>query len=93
VLYVSRADASARSMINESDLEVALADQLGAVIVRMQNLSFEAQVRLAHEADVIIGPRGAGFTNVAFPRPGSWLVELLPRRYVVRTPAADSGIR
>jgi capsular polysaccharide biosynthesis protein len=83
-------------MINEADLEDALVSRLGAVIARMENLSFDAQVRLAHEADVIIGPHGAGLTNVAFARPGSWLVELLPRRHpndLYRLVAADCGIR
>jgi tetratricopeptide (TPR) repeat protein len=96
LVYVSRVAEPRRSMINEADLEDALARRLGAVIVRMENLSFEAQVRLAHEADVIIGPHGAGLTNIAFARPGSWLVELLPRRHAIdlyRLVAADCGIR
>ena len=43
--------------------------------------TLEEQAVAMHTADVIISPHGAQFTNLAFVRPCTAVLELFPRRY------------
>jgi hypothetical protein len=76
-LYVSRRDANARRVRNEDELTAALATR-GIETVVPGALSFDAQRRLFAEACVIVGPHGAGLTNMLFAPPGARVVELWP---------------
>jgi capsular polysaccharide biosynthesis protein len=81
-------------LTNETSLESRLVKYFQAEVVHMEDVPFADQVSLANSASVLIGPHGAGLTNLAFMRPGSWIVELIPRRYpvpVFRTLAAEVG--
>jgi tetratricopeptide (TPR) repeat protein len=96
VLYLSRGQSASRQLVNERELEEALSSRFDAKIVHAENLSFEAQVRLAAEAPVIVAPHGAGLTNIIFAQSGTSVVELLPDRYLVqvfRDLSAVSGHR
>ena len=64
-VYISRRDASLRKLVNEEELISAL-QQRGFEIVTPSELSFAGQVALFNEAGVIIGPHGAGLTNIVF---------------------------
>lgn len=64
-IYISRADASRRRIRNEDELVNALAGE-GFVKYVPSELSFEDQVRLFAGAGVIIGPHGAGLTNMIY---------------------------
>lgn len=95
VVYVSRRRSSSRRLTNEEALEGALARNFGAAIVFMEELTFESQLRIASAASLLIGPHGAGLANVAFMKPGTWLLELLPRTYAVgvyRALATEVGV-
>lgn len=94
-LYVSRADASARRVRNESALIDALIP-LGFEPVTLAGRTVEQQADLFASAHIVCGPHGAGFTNVAFCQPGAALVELMPSGYQVQcfeTLAAAAGVR
>ena len=75
-LYISREDATSRRIINEKDLVKELV-LYGFEVVTLSGLSFANQVRLFNEAEIIVGPHGAGFTNAVFAQPGATLIELL----------------
>jgi capsular polysaccharide biosynthesis protein len=64
-LYVSRSATAYRRVVNEHELIDVLLP-LGFEVVRPEKLRFEEQVRLFHSAGVIVGPRGAGLTNMMF---------------------------
>ena len=49
----------------------------GFEVVTLSGISFAHQVRLFNEAEIIVGPHGAGFTNAVFAQPGATLIELL----------------
>lgn len=66
-LYVSRSDASDRRIRNEGTLLDALDDYGFERIVPGEH-SFEEQVRRFAEAETILGPHGAGLTNMIFAR-------------------------
>jgi capsular polysaccharide biosynthesis protein len=80
-LYVSRNDAKKRRVVNEADLLDALLP-LGFEVVTLAGMSFAEQVRLFSEAKVVVGPHGAGFTNMVFAAPGAVVVELFSPTYI-----------
>lgn len=64
-LYVSRADAQDRRVRNEEELLTLLEDYGFERIVPGEH-TFAEQVRRFSDAEVILGPHGAGLTNIIF---------------------------
>jgi len=81
-IYVSRASAHFRRVLNEDEVVRVLAAE-GFEVVRLETLSVREQARLFAEADVVVAPHGAGCTNVVFCRPGTAFIELFSPRYVM----------
>ncbi|MGE0045864.1 MAG: DUF563 domain-containing protein [Hyphomonadaceae bacterium] len=79
-LYVSRAHARMRRIVNEADL-IALLAARGFETVLAEDLSFAEQARIFGEARLLVGPHGAGLSNLAFMAPGGAVVELLPETF------------
>lgn len=77
-VLVSRADATSRRIINEPRLVEALAPA-GFEQVVLGRLGFAEQVRLFAEAEIVVAPHGAGFTNIAFAPPGLAVIEVAGR--------------
>jgi len=75
-LFFSR--KSERRKYNKEDVLECLT-KFGFEEVFMEDISFEEQVRLIHNADMIAGPTGAAWTNLMFCRPGTkglcWMAE------------------
>jgi Glycosyltransferase 61 len=80
-LYISRADANERRVVNEDQLFRVLKKR-GFELVRLSELSYSDQVRLFWEADHVIGPHGAGLTNMIYARDDAILCELMPAREI-----------
>ncbi len=76
-LYITRADAGARRVINEPEVQEVLR-QYGFEVVSLTGIPFLRQVALFSEARIIVGAHGAGFANAVFCQPGSRLVEFMP---------------
>ena len=76
-LYVSRADAKTRGVVNEAEVKTLLSDY-GFDTVQLANLSFVEQIRLFSSAEVVVGPHGGGLTNLLFCRPETKVLELFP---------------
>jgi capsular polysaccharide biosynthesis protein len=79
-LYVARTDAEHRTMRNEDTLIAELVKR-GFEIVVPGSLSFTDQVRLFRGASLVMGPHGAGMTNIVFCEAGSVVYELVPDHY------------
>jgi capsular polysaccharide biosynthesis protein len=79
-LYVARTDAEHRKMRNEDALIAELARR-GFEIIVPGSLSFAEQVALFRGASVVVGPHGAGMTNIVFCEPGTIVYELVPGHY------------
>jgi glycosyl transferase family 61 len=73
-LYISRNDARWRRVINELEVMQVL-EPLGFRRITLGQLSFTEQVRLFQNAEVVIGPHGAGLSNLAFCQPGTKVIE------------------
>jgi hypothetical protein len=65
--------------------EPALIEQVhkrGYEVVTPGSLSFAEQVQLFRGARLIVGPHGAGLTNIVFCEPGTIVYELIPSHYI-----------
>lgn len=74
-IFISRGSRGPRAIVNERDLVRALAP-LGVERHRLEGMPLAEQVALFHQAECVIGPHGAGLTNLAFCRPGTKVIEL-----------------
>ncbi|WP_207462028.1 glycosyltransferase family 61 protein [Azospirillum sp. SYSU D00513] len=90
-IYVSRRDASIRRVSNEEALMEALAPH-GFELICPGDLSFEDQIKVFSEAEIVVGPHGAGMANVAFMTPGTKVVEIFSRTVLERRPFRDISL-
>lgn len=74
-LYITRAKAAKRRIVNEAELGPVLAD-FGFQTIQAEDLSFEQQVRIFSRARYIVSNHGAGLTNILFMRDGGSVLEL-----------------
>ena len=80
-LYISREDAGSRRIINEAALVKELVPY-GFEVVTLSGMSFADQCRLFSEAEIVVGPHGAGFANAVFAQPGTTLIELFSPSHI-----------
>lgn len=80
-LFVSRKDARIRNILNEDALYERLAP-FGYERIRPGDLSHEEQVRTFSEAGSIIGPHGAGLSNLIFMPLNGRVLEIFGGDYV-----------
>jgi capsular polysaccharide biosynthesis protein len=76
-LYVSRSDTKLRRISNEAELIGVLARH-GFEVVVPGALSFRDQVALFMGAETIVGPHGAGLSNIMFAPSHARVLEILP---------------
>jgi hypothetical protein len=81
ILYVARTDSTNRAAENEAAL-MRLLEAEGVQVVVPGSLSVRQQINLFGKARAVIGPHGAGLSNVVFCRPGTIFYELLPSHYL-----------
>lgn len=74
-IYVSRARARFRNLMNEEELMPMLTAR-GFERVFLEDLDFAAQVDLMRHAEAVVAPHGAGLTNVMFCAEGTHVVEI-----------------
>jgi len=79
-LYVSRADAPQRRLVNEREVAAMLAEH-GFEVFQGEGMPFADQVRLFSETSIIVGPHGAGLVN-SFAARDATIVELFDPEYV-----------
>lgn len=65
-IYVKR-NSSIRHMVNSAEVEAMLVG-MGFVVVEPEKLKFEEQVRIFHDAEVVVGATGAAMANLLFCR-------------------------
>ena len=74
-IFISRANASKRRMVNEADVADFLAS-FGFEHVALEERSLLDQMKLFAEASVVIGQHGAGLTNLLYVPAGTTVVEI-----------------
>ncbi|MBD3880412.1 DUF563 domain-containing protein [Phormidium tenue FACHB-886] len=80
-LYISRASAQHRRVLNEAAL-IEQLQPLGFVSVELEKLSFAEQVGLFAQAKTIVAPHGGGLTNLLFCQPETVVVEMASPHYL-----------
>jgi|GEM_PF-3430818 len=84
-LYISRAHVNRpRKVVNESDVVQAIS-QYKFESVALEKLSLTDQIGLTTQADVLMGPHGAGMLHCLFMKPESLVVEFFSPLYVNMT--------
>ncbi len=74
-IYISRAKASRRKILNEDEV-VGLLSRFGFRTVYFEDLSFDEQASIALNAKYLISNHGAGLTNMLFMESGTCVLEL-----------------
>lgn len=73
-IYISRAKASKRRIVNEDELFPFLEKE-NFEIHHFEDYSVEKQIKVMIEASHLVGIHGAGLTNMLYMRPGSKVFE------------------
>ncbi|WP_303311008.1 DUF563 domain-containing protein [Hymenobacter sp. BT730] len=81
-IYISRRDAAFRHVVNEPELE-AMLRPYGFETHILTPYSQAEKIALFARARVIVAPVGAGLANIVFSSPGTQLIELFPKNFVV----------
>lgn len=76
-LYVARRRFSSRHVVNEAELFAAL-QPLGFRKVFLEDLPLKKQIQLFQQAEAVVGPHGAGLSNLVYSRPGTAVFEITP---------------
>ena len=79
-IYVSRRDSSFRVIENEEDLESAL-ESIGFSVVLLSSLSVSEVISAFASASIVVGPHGAGLSNLVFRVGERRVLELMPDTY------------
>lgn len=74
-IYVNRRDTRLRRVLNEGQLESALAAR-GFVSISASDYDFQEKMDFYSSSDIVVAPYGAGLANIAFCPPGAQIVEL-----------------
>jgi tetratricopeptide (TPR) repeat protein len=80
-IYISRANARYRRVLNEAEV-IDFLKTLGFKIIQLESLSFAQQITTFARAKIIVAPHGSGLTNILFCRPGTQIVEWVSPHYV-----------
>jgi capsular polysaccharide biosynthesis protein len=80
-LYISRTKTAGRRLANEAELERSLSKN-DFSIVYAEDLSFDNQISLFRQADVIAAAHGAGLANLVWCNPGCRVLEIFPASYL-----------
>ncbi len=77
-IYISRADATGRRVTNEPQV-IEMLVRRGFEVLQLAVMPLAEQVRAFAEAKLIVGPHGAGLTNIVFAARNATVVDLHPR--------------
>ena len=80
-IYLSRARASGRRIVNEEEILPLLARR-GFLRVTLEEMSLGDQIALFSEAEAVVAPHGAGLTNLAWCAPKTKVLEIFSPLYV-----------
>lgn len=84
-IYLSRAQATRRKVLNESEL-FPILQKHGFEVITTENWSLEAQVRLFSQVRLFLSMHGAGLMNLLWMRRGGTVIEILSEHHIQDTP-------
>jgi len=82
LIFVSRADANRRRVVNEAVIRERLVQE-GFEVYTLDGMSFREQQSLFASASIICAPHGAALTNLVWCGPGTVIIDLLSERHLI----------
>jgi hypothetical protein len=81
-IFISRAKSyNQRHIINESEV-IEVLDKYGFKKYILEEMSLPGMIELFYDAEVVVGPHGAGFSNIIFSE-NIQVLELFPYQFIV----------
>ncbi len=74
-IYISRANAAKRVIVNEREI-LPILNKYGFKICLFENLTFHEQVLLTSNSNILISCHGAGLSNILFMNSGTCIMEI-----------------
>jgi capsular polysaccharide biosynthesis protein len=81
-IFLNRRPPDKRVIVNEEEVSKMLAE-LGIRSIETGKMSFQDQVETFASAEFVTGIHGASFANSVYSKPGSLILDLTPRNYVM----------
>jgi hypothetical protein len=75
IVYVSRKNAKYRRLLNESELIETIQNEFNVICTSNESMSLFEQLSYYRNTKVILGPHGAGLTNLIFSKKPQLLME------------------
>ena len=81
-IYIDRSDSNHKhcQIINNNEIKKFLKLK-GFKILKLSNFSFKKQIDIFSNSKFIVGPHGAGFSNLVFCRKNTRVIEIRPRNH------------
>lgn len=79
-IFISRADATMRKIINEDDV-FSIFEQKGFKRYSLSGMSILEQIALFHEADIIVSAIGAALINLMFCKPDTKVIAVYQNNF------------
>jgi hypothetical protein len=83
-IYISRQKSSSRKVSNYEALYEQVLKRHDISPLELDDLSLADQVNLFSKANLVVAEHGAGLANIAFMRPGCFVVEAVPSNIATR---------
>jgi hypothetical protein len=81
-IYISRQKAGRRRLGGEALLEGMMRER-GFTILHCEELSFQEQIRIFHQAETVVACHGAGLSNLVWSEAPCRVIEIFPRNYIL----------
>jgi hypothetical protein len=83
-IYISRQKSNSRKTANYQALNDHVLKRHEVVPVELDDLPLADQVNLFSKANLVVAEHGAGLANIAFMRPGTFVIEAMPASIATR---------
>jgi tetratricopeptide (TPR) repeat protein len=77
-IFISRAKTRFRRCINEDEV-YAIAQRYGFTTLENESMNYQEQLAIYAGAEMVMGPHGAGFTNMLFAPSTATAIEMFPK--------------
>jgi capsular polysaccharide biosynthesis protein len=78
-IYVSRSQSS-RKIVNEAEI-LQILTKYNFEVIHCEKMSLAEQIKIFSEAEIILGPHGAGMYNQIFCHSGTSIIEIYNKEY------------
>ncbi len=79
--YISRSRQKKRRILNEEDIKPILK-KYDFQIIYFEDLSFEEQIKVMYETEIVVGMHGANMVNILFMQEGARVVEIMNKDFL-----------